>query len=270
SEVYRSAMLLKKQGYPLYKPQPQEKPYREEGIAIGDVGRITTEGLFEFLFNIFVGADNSINEFCPEGFIPLPPYNPDSRDVSCEILESPAYFSTADVQSDILKDSMLSRFKMNFNCAGTTGAILALPNGAQRQLLERDSQLFQYVVQNAPSWYAHVTGRLDRRLENGDLCLITGHYKTTSWGITSWSTPRLGQESKLSLQAQLDGTSYHWKCVPSGSVPNAAESKSHDEPDKPIDQTVFIRGWSISLGRGLREQILGTTTVEISSLDEFK
>jgi hypothetical protein len=51
-------------GYPLWVPKPDDNlcaAYRERGISIGDVGIITADGEFDFLFNICLPADDLIN-----------------------------------------------------------------------------------------------------------------------------------------------------------------------------------------------------------------
>jgi hypothetical protein len=63
----------------LYVPSPQVNlpaEYRRRGVAIGDVGRITPEGSFDFFFNIYLPASHRINANIPEDFVSLPPYDP--------------------------------------------------------------------------------------------------------------------------------------------------------------------------------------------------
>ena len=48
-------MLTHRAGYPLYTPTPVwglPTTYRKRGIRIGDVGTLTADGAFDFLFNI--------------------------------------------------------------------------------------------------------------------------------------------------------------------------------------------------------------------------
>ncbi|KAJ7847076.1 hypothetical protein B0H13DRAFT_1534568, partial [Mycena leptocephala] len=61
---YSSQLLNQGRGFPLYVPGPQINlpvQYRREGVAIGDVGRVTPEGNFDFFFNIYLPADHPIN-----------------------------------------------------------------------------------------------------------------------------------------------------------------------------------------------------------------
>ncbi|KAJ7843698.1 caspase domain-containing protein, partial [Mycena leptocephala] len=47
-----------------------------ERVAIGDVGKVTPDGNFDFFFNIYLPADHPIDANVPEGFAPLSPYDP--------------------------------------------------------------------------------------------------------------------------------------------------------------------------------------------------
>ena len=63
----------------MYVPGPQINlpvEYRRRGVAIGDVGRVTPQGIFDFFFNIYLPADHRINANVPEDYIPLSPYDP--------------------------------------------------------------------------------------------------------------------------------------------------------------------------------------------------
>ena len=61
-------MLLHKAGYPLYIPTPPEglpESHRENGVRVGDVGVITANGAFHFLFNVFQHRSQSHAENDP-------------------------------------------------------------------------------------------------------------------------------------------------------------------------------------------------------------
>jgi hypothetical protein len=50
------------------------RPYRAQGVRVGDVGIFTENGGFDFLFNICVPRDDAINPSkLPENFIPISP-----------------------------------------------------------------------------------------------------------------------------------------------------------------------------------------------------
>ena len=62
-------------GTPLWVPGPNRRStleYKRHGITIGDVGIISELGVFSFLFNVLLQADDPINRgVVPEGFHPL-------------------------------------------------------------------------------------------------------------------------------------------------------------------------------------------------------
>ena len=54
AHIYSVQMLTQGSGYPLYMPTPSGGlpiAYQKHGIRIGDVGTITANGAFDFLFN---------------------------------------------------------------------------------------------------------------------------------------------------------------------------------------------------------------------------
>jgi hypothetical protein len=77
NEIYERLLRRKGRGFALYVPQPNRRlpiAYQRMGIRIGDVGIITPDGGFSFLFNICVPHDDPINpRILPEDFSPLQP-----------------------------------------------------------------------------------------------------------------------------------------------------------------------------------------------------
>ena len=65
SDVYARRLLVKGLGYPLWVPEPNNflpAEYQDTGVRIGDVGRVTSKGSFDFLFNICLPPDHPIND----------------------------------------------------------------------------------------------------------------------------------------------------------------------------------------------------------------
>ncbi|KAJ7826201.1 hypothetical protein B0H14DRAFT_2368296, partial [Mycena olivaceomarginata] len=180
-EIYCNQLLRRKRGFPLYIPVPPENlpgEYRENGVAIGDVGRVTPEGLFDFLFNIYLPAHHPINDNdVPEGFYPLPRYS--SKDVVIIRHDPGTYVSTSSVHKFPGGDFV-------FSCGAPQGAVLALPCGAQLKKLENLETVRAYAATHAASWYKHIKGARGRELDNGSLYLVTGCEKAESWGMASF------------------------------------------------------------------------------------
>lgn len=78
SEIFAEELLLKKHGYPLWKPDPRSwgdhipPEYISSGVRIGDVGIVTNDGSFDCIFNIYSPvADLSDRKGVPDDFSPL-------------------------------------------------------------------------------------------------------------------------------------------------------------------------------------------------------
>ena len=106
SEIYCNQLLRRKRGFPLYVPGPHRNlpaEYRKGGVQIGDVGRITPEGIFDFFFNIYLPSEHPINaNFVPDDFHPLTRYV--SRDIVHVEFDPGNYVSTSSVQKQGLGD----------------------------------------------------------------------------------------------------------------------------------------------------------------------
>ncbi|KAJ7922292.1 hypothetical protein B0H13DRAFT_1477925, partial [Mycena leptocephala] len=175
---YSSQLLSQGRGFPLYVPRPRINlpvQYKREGVAIGDVGRVTSDGNFDFFFNIYLPADHPINANVPEGFVPLSPYDPIDVD-----------HSDFDPAAHVTMYSSAPGGEFVFNCEGPKGAVLALPHGAHLEKLENLVSMRQYAAKHAESWYKYVNETRGRGLVNGSLYLITGCEKAKSWGMASF------------------------------------------------------------------------------------
>ncbi|KAJ7469879.1 hypothetical protein B0H11DRAFT_1684476, partial [Mycena galericulata] len=182
SRLYSRLLLPKGHGYPLFHPQPfDDLPLesRRTGTEIGDVGIVTSDGSFDVLFNICRTADDPMNRFgVPRDFeqIPLGPgdiapraqyHRPGSHVSNTQIRKR-----RLDVNADI---SMASK----------EAAVLLLPDGASRTDLRRLKRFRDYAMKHAQRWYEFVNGDLERMVESGDLYLVTGVDKTSSWSLAA-------------------------------------------------------------------------------------
>jgi hypothetical protein len=99
SEIYCNQLLRRKRGFPLYVPGPRQNlpsEYQARGVAIGDVGRVTPEGIFDFFFNIYLPPDDPINAHIPEDFSPMSQYT--SVDILDLDYEPGNYVSTSSIR----------------------------------------------------------------------------------------------------------------------------------------------------------------------------
>ncbi|KAK6988844.1 pleiotropic drug resistance ABC transporter protein [Favolaschia claudopus] len=273
SGLYCSEMLPQRRGFPLYQPAPYRKlptVYRENGVSIGDVGRVNDEGIFEFFFNVFLPEDHPINaNRTPNRFVPMEQYDANSMDVTDREFEHGSHVSSSNIYKETgsLSQEQFPGGKLSFSCDGIAGAVLALPRGALMQKLERTSQLRKYVTQHAEGWYVYIRDGLGLELGNGDLCLITGHEKTKSWGMASFQDNHRKIKFDIVFKPD-DGDQYRWFCVPGQK--DLSKRQCYDDPSGPLNHTVFLHGWSISLGQPLLGRVFGTVTVKTASIEEFK
>src|SRR5882762_5380510 len=66
SILYARLSQKKGLGFPLFNPAPDDNlpaEYRRKGVSIGDVGILTSDGGFDFLFNICVPHDDPVNHY---------------------------------------------------------------------------------------------------------------------------------------------------------------------------------------------------------------
>ena len=77
NEIYERLLRRKERGFALYVPEPNMQlpiAYQKIGVNIGDVGVITPDGGFSFLFNICAPHNDPINPcILPDDFSPLQP-----------------------------------------------------------------------------------------------------------------------------------------------------------------------------------------------------
>ena len=102
NEIYERVLRRKRRGFALYIPQPNRKlpiAYQRIGIRIGDVGIITPDGGFSFLFNICVPHDDPINpRILPEDFSPIQPAPTDADVVEFARFNSGSYLASASIE----------------------------------------------------------------------------------------------------------------------------------------------------------------------------
>lgn len=135
-----------------------------------------------------------------------------------------------------------------FDCHAPQGAVLALPHGSRLRKLRDVKKMREYAATHAESWFKYINGPRGRGLD-GSVYLVTGWEKAKAWGMASFHS--VSNAFQLSFRPTANGISeirgYLWRG-------NPAQKKCHDPPtihDAPWNQTLFIHGLSISLGKGI-------------------
>jgi hypothetical protein len=76
--------------------------------------------------------------------------------------------------------------RVTFESSASEGAILVMPQGAYAEDLVNVSRFRQYLSANAESWYRYVNNVRGREARNGDVRLVIGCDKTSSWGMATF------------------------------------------------------------------------------------
>jgi len=103
---------------------------------------------------------------------------------------------------------------MAFESSASEGAVLAMPKGAQAQDLANVSIFRRYLSLNKENWYRYVNVVRGREARNGDVRLVIGCDKASSWGVATFSnltTRTCSLKFRTSGETTL-GQNYVWDC----------------------------------------------------------
>ncbi|KAJ7148442.1 hypothetical protein C8R43DRAFT_857385, partial [Mycena crocata] len=270
SQLYSRLLLPKRKGYPLFHPQPFDdlpEQARRTGTQIGDVGVITQDGSFDTIFNLTFPDGDSTNRFgVPANYKPVVLPTDDvlveewpKKDVpdGSSFLAVPSY-SLFDYRGciDHKPYTYLRRrshrgspfcpaVKVSTKLKQT--ALLVLPDGAS-SFDSRSLNVFRdYALKHAHDWYMFVNDDLQRMLGSGELYLVTGVTKSTSWGITAVGGSSGAEKVDLNFKAaHCSGeTTREWE-----SCSVAFHTGPYRRPGEEYwedNQTVFIRGFKVAV-----------------------
>ncbi|KAF8814568.1 hypothetical protein BYT27DRAFT_7156710 [Phlegmacium glaucopus] len=242
--IYQRHLELKGHGFPLWIPPPNQNlpiQYRRTGVCIGDVGIITPNGGFSYLFNICLPHDDPVNRRLPENFSPIseatdidkfPVFDDDSHLASASIVKA-------------LPDSPSSG--VQFESSASEGAILTMPLGATSERLGNFASFRRYAASNMIDWYKFVNGVLGREAKNGDIRLVVGCVKTSTWGIATFANQSRQSSCRLSFcplevpssdSISSDSSRYVWEYSGTADVrtgPSSGERNGLKQADDPGD-----------------------------------
>ena len=144
-----------------------------------------------------------------------------------------------------------------------------MPEGAYSEDLGNSSRLRQYIATHAEDWYKFVNGPRGREAQNGDLHVVVGCDKTTSWGMATFANSSLSQETNFRLkfsplgeqQSQRNaGNKYMWEHSGVAEVrvgPGRGENEELGETDsnRLQNQCLFLRTLNVTLSEKVWEEI---------------
>ncbi|KAJ7777811.1 hypothetical protein B0H14DRAFT_3587146 [Mycena olivaceomarginata] len=253
-DLYSRLLLAKGHGYPLSYPQPPDDLPPEssaEGIQIGDVGVLTSDGGFDPLFNICRLAQDDGNRFgVPAGFetVHLRPGDVSSRRVfhrpGSHVSNTRINKRRLGVDTDLDNVSRGSCRTIYGFKAGSGASVTA------SRINLRFLDIFrQQALRHAPRWYAFLKS-LGYMVQNGELYLVTGLDNSSSWIVGAVETE--SQDCNISLKlkaAQIGsaGASYAWQWETSGAFADSGPRRPPGENPSTQNQTAFLRGFRIAV-----------------------
>jgi hypothetical protein len=134
-----------------------------------------------------------------------------------------------------------------------------MPRGARSEDLGNLARFREYAAANVANWYRFVNGPRGREAKNGDVHLVTGFDKTSSWGIATFANQTQHNTCRLKF-GPLKGDSastYTWsESYGVSDVRAGPDSDDIDElriigcdpPDVQFEnQCLFVRTWNVKL-----------------------
>ena len=153
-----------------------------------------------------------------------------------------------------------------------------MADGSFREDLQNITLFRDFAAENAESWYRFVNGPCGRDIRNGDLRLITGCDKTSSWGLAAYqniqsegdSSDNLGEPLRLlrfrntsNADDCVPRTPYCWEHEGTADVKAGPEDMPGNGA-RPRNQCTFIRSHTIMLSKA---KWAGVQSTLVSALD---
>ena len=147
--------------------QPTPDSQRTQGVEIGDVGLLCTDGSFDVLFNIFAELNSLINDQgIPDYFRQL------DKDSEVHHLpdDSAVFRRYLDVSTNNQGQQcyLCTTFRTRKNDSND-GATLFLPHGAYSWDAKNTDDFYEHALQNTVNWYSYTR---DTHLDDALSCLI--------------------------------------------------------------------------------------------------
>ncbi|KAF9267695.1 hypothetical protein L218DRAFT_893714 [Marasmius fiardii PR-910] len=281
SQLYTRALYPRRRGCPLWVPEPNEDlpaEYHEIGVQMGDVGVLTDDGGFDFVFNACRSSSDPINQGgVPDGFQPLTIGRTFSTHTHSHFFPPDHLVLSAGAKRRALDIEAMAHplpgipvgagagFSINF--AKDQGAAIYLPNGANSVDARNQRVFCEYAKRNAESWYRFMYETLGMDVENGDIYFITGFDKTDCWENTVYANSM--KEQKYEILFSTGGFTGADGCfrLSSSSLYGTFSRRRSPLHNSNHNQALFIRGFRVSIARGIRS-FLGGSAVEVTNTNK--
>ncbi|SJL09903.1 uncharacterized protein ARMOST_13284 [Armillaria ostoyae] len=279
--IYTKLLLRRGHGYPLWIPESDYNlpdVYRDKGVSVGDLGILTDDGGFDFLFNVCAEADDPVHQ----GHVP-PQFQPLRISSNHAIRKIPFHRKNSSITSAHVSKTTIAvegsaemtpfvtgGGGFEFSTSKAEAAILMLPDGGNRYDTVHRSLFKQYVAENALSWYIYVNSldQLAREAPNGSLYLVTGCDKARSWMTAAASRPSESHtiSVKFAIGPIMEG---RIALQTSWSTPYIdADTRIYPDYPEPMpqqdNQCVFMRGFTITVRENsLMQKVLGPVQLKV-------
>ena len=145
-----------------------------------------------------------------------------------------------------------------FESSASEGAILTMPRGARSEDLGNLATFREYAAANVANWYRYVNGPRGREAKNGDVRLVVGFDKTSSWGIATFANQSHQNNCRLKFGlSEADSASTYTWSENSGIADVRAGPDSEEIDELRIDsdppdvlfenQCLFVRTLNVTL-----------------------
>jgi len=145
--------------------------------------------------------------------------------------------------------------------SSSEGALLILPEGAQRHDLRNHHLFLEAATQHGADWYRFAEERVGQIIANDSLYLITGLYKTTSWSLAAFEKTAGTAEYPAQFRVSQTGGNniaaiYTWDTTRALDW-RVGPIEKYEIPN----QAVFIRGFKVALRTGM----FGTRRISVKA-----
>ncbi len=146
---------------------------------------------------------------------------------------------------------------MTFESTSREAAILTMPDGASTEDLLNELHIHQYISANIQNWYDYARNERGRNIKTGDIRVVIGVDKVTSWGIAT-STCNSGQSASFMFIGS-QSRSYRWDCTGGSGRVGPDEigiSDLRQNNITPQNQCVFVRTMNVTLSGEIEDDSL--------------
>ena len=153
-----------------------------------------------------------------------------------------------------------------FESSASEGAILTMPRGARSEDLRNKAAFREYTATNIANWYRYANGPRGLEAKNGEVRLVVGFDKATSWGIATFANQTQQDSCRLKFGPSIGSTgTYQWLEYSGGVVlkakpPDSVELRINTPSDVQFEnQCLFVRTLQLTLAEDVWADIQSTS-----------